>query len=201
MSCQKSQVPDDGNVELMRKAARGHREAFACLYGRFGPKLKRLLAGGGISSPLREDLVQNIFTDLWERRKEYRTQASFEAYLFAIARNALRNELRRACRVAGIDLESRSEYSGDPHHGLSQPEAELHIKELAAAVEEARAKLTEMQRQALDAATAADIPSSKVLEELGCSYGAFRKRLQRARKRMRELLAPLLEDENDPDKT
>ncbi len=71
------------------------------------------------------------------------------------------------------------------------------LKELAAAIERAKATLTTEQRQALEASQAIDIPLSKALEELGCSHGAFKKRLKRARKRLSELLVPFLDDEDD----
>lgn len=191
MSCSNSDVPHDGNAELMRRIAGGDREAFVCLYGRFGPKLRELFTGSSVNSHLCEDLVQKIFTDLWERRTEYREQLSFEAYLFAVARNTLNKELRVARRLAGMDLPSHPDYPGDSYHSLSEPEAELYLKEIAGAIGEARCKLTRGQRQALDAFLAGD----------NCSREPQKSQLKRARKRMRRLLASFLDDEIDSDKS
>jgi len=94
-------------------------------------------------------------------------------------------------------LKGRSEPIKDSPDGLSQPELELYLKELTAAIEQAKGKLTEAQRQALDAANALDIDLNDVSKEIGCSHSAFKSRLKRARKRLRELLAPFLNDENN----
>ena len=89
------------------------------------------------------------------------------------------------------------ECPGQSYNGLSDPEAKLYLKELAAAIEEAKGKLTEAQRQALDAANALDIHPGEASEEPGCSHSAFKSRLKLARRRVRKLLAPFLNDQND----
>lgn len=201
MSCLSSQVPHDKDTKLMREAAHGDIEAFECLYRRFGPPLRQFAAVRGADPGLCDDLTQKIFARLWDRRKDFRAESSFETYLFSIARNTLSKEMRRTREIAAEGLQNHPERSGDSHHGLSQPEAEFYLEELAAAIEEATGRLTEGQRQALDTTNAVDTPLGKASGELGCSHGAFKKRLKRARKRLRELLAPHLDDENDSDKT
>ena len=186
---------DDRNAELMRNAADGDIQAFQRLYRTFGPVIKHLFAKRGVNPALSDDLVQKIFVCLWQQRKDFRAESSFETYLFSIARYTLSNEIRRSCGIAGKDLKDQPEYCIELQNGLSQPEAELYLKELAAAVERAKAKLTTEQRQALDAANDVDIPLGKALEGIGCSHRAYKSRLKRARKRLRELLDPFLEKE------
>ena len=127
--------------------------------------------------------------------------SSFETYLFSIAWRMLSREVRESHRSPKKGLKGRSEPIKDSPDGLSQPESELYLKELTAAIEEAKGKLTERQRQVLDAANAFDIDLSEESAELGCSRSALRSRLKRARKRLRELLAPFLNDENNSEKT
>jgi len=191
----------DGNAELMRKTAGGDFEAFECLYRRFGPALRYFLAKWGLSAESRAELVQNIFADLWEKRAHFRAASSFETYLFAIARNTLGKEMRRARAAAETGRKDHPEHSGQSYNGLAEPEAEFYLKELQGAIEQAKGKLTDRQRQALNAANAVDIPLDEALEQLGCSRGAFNTRLRRARKRMREILAPFLDHDSDSDRT
>jgi DNA-directed RNA polymerase specialized sigma24 family protein len=40
-----------------------------------------------------------------------------------------------------------------------------------------------------------EVPLTKTLEELGCSHKAYKSRLKRTRKRLKELLAPFFEEE------
>ena len=192
-------MPFSDSSRLMQEAADGDFEAFARLYDRFAPTLMHLFVRRGADLTLAEDLTQKVFVCLWERRKNFRAESSFETYLFSIAKHALIKEIRESRKVAEIGLKGHPKLKQDSHSGLSEPELELYLRELAAAVRQARAKLTFEQRNALEAFQAVDTPLDKVLEELGCSYAAFKKRLKRARKRMRDMLAPFLNDENEPD--
>ena len=195
MSWVNSEVPHDDSTELMRNAADGDIEAFECLFRRFGPALKHFFAERGSSLTASDDLVQRIFTSLWQRREDFRADSSFETYLFTAAKYTLSKELRRSRQIVETDPENHPGCPGQFYNGLSEPEGEFYIQDLREAIEQALGKLTEAQRQALDAANACDIPLGKASEELGCSHGALRNRLKRARKRLRELLAPFLGDE------
>lgn len=200
MVARNSKMPLNDNAKLMQEAADGDLEAFACLYDRFAPILMHLFVRRGADLTLAEDLTQQVFLCLWQHRKTFRAQSSFETYLLSIAKHKLTKELRESRRVAEIGLKGHPQLNGGSHSWLSEPETGFYLRELAAAVRRAKAKLTDEQRNALEAFQAVDTPLDKALEELGCSYGAFKKRLKRARKRMRGLLAPFLNDENEPDK-
>ena len=184
----------------MRKVAEGDTEALEHLYLSFAPALMSSLAERGADQDLCDQLVQKIFADLWKKRADFRAQSSFEAYFFAIAKNTLHKEIKRA---RDATQKSRRNYRASPDqlwNDLSEPEAITYRKEFTAAVKRAKAKLTDKQRHALEASQAEDMPFSELSKKLGCSYGAFEKRLQRARKRMRELLECFLNDRNDSDR-
>jgi RNA polymerase sigma-70 factor (ECF subfamily) len=191
-----SKGPEEENADLMRKVAGGDTEALGHLYLRFAPALSRFLTRRGASPDLCEDLVQKIFTDLWERRGHFRAQSSFETYFFGIARNTLHKEMKHARDTAE---KSRRNYRASPDQlwkALSEPEAELHLEELRVAIEKALSKLTPAQRQALDYY---GDPNSLIQNGSAKSISpdpAYRNRLKRARKRMRELLASILGDES-----
>ena len=150
MSWLNSQLPLDNIAELLRKAADGDVEAFDCLYRGFAPPVRHFFARHGVARARCEDLAQNVFARLWEKREDFRADSSFETYLFSIAKNTLSKEIRRSHRIE-TGLKNHAQRCGRPHNGLSDPEAELYIRELKAAVREATGKLTERQRQALDA--------------------------------------------------
>ena len=196
-----SDVPHEKNAELMQNAAGGDVEAFESLYRRFRPALRYSLAKRGAKAELCDELVQKIFADLWEKRAHYRAELSFEAYLFGIARNTLRKEMRRPRDFAEKSRKGHPELPTQLFNDLSEPEAELYLRELEGAIAEAVAKLTPGQRQALDAYRAADSPLDKAPEEPGCSRGALNSRLRRARKRLRKLLASFLSDEETRDRS
>ncbi len=192
---QSSKQPLDENAGLMLKVAYGDIEAFKRLHQRFAPLLKQFFVIRGVDGNSADDLVQKIFTSLWQQRKNYRVESSFKAYLYSMARNTLYKEIRRSRRIKGISLKKQKKFEADTHNVLSQPEAELYFQELNEALKATKAKLTDEQLQALQAAQDTDSDLQKVLEEIGCSKGAYKKRLKRTRKRLRVLLAPFFTDE------
>ena len=187
------------STRLIRVPA-GDFEAFERLYTRFAPILMHLFVKRGADLTLADDLTQKVFVCLWERRKSFRAASSFETYLLSIAKHTLIKELRESRRAAETGLKGHRELKGNSHSGLSDPELELYLRELAAAVERAKAKLTFEQRQALAVSQSRRISFSTLARKLGCSQEALKSHLKRARRRMRELLAPILDDEGGPAK-
>jgi RNA polymerase sigma-70 factor (ECF subfamily) len=188
-------VPLDENAKLMQKAANGDIKAFDRLFQRFAPLLMHLFVRRGVDLNSADDLAQKIFIHLWRQRKNYRPESSFETYLFSIARNILNKEIRRSCKITKIRSKKQPDSDKGTYNALSQPEAEFYLKELTDALESAKAKLTAKQQKALQASQQSDTNFHEVLKELGCSKGVYKNRLKRARKRLRELLAPFFTGE------
>jgi len=189
-----SKIQLDENTRLIQKVADDDAEAFNCLYRKFSPVLRRFLANWDGHYTSADGLIQEIFTRLWEQRKNFRAESSFKTYLFSIARHTLNEEKRQFGRIAKINLKKHSAFDSGSCNGLSQPEAEFYLNELAAAFEKAKSKLTDEQRQALELFHATDIPFYKASKTVGCSDEALKNRLKRARGRLRELLVPILEE-------
>jgi RNA polymerase sigma-70 factor (ECF subfamily) len=192
---QDSKLPLDENARLMRKAADGDIDAFKRLYRSFAPLLRLLFVRRSVDRCSADDFVQKIFTCLWEQRKSFRGESTFETYLSSIAMHTLNKEIRQSHNIAEISSKKHQQSDGDTCDILSQPESEFYFQELTDALETAKAKLTDEQLQALDASQVPDIAFHKALEELACSKGAYQSRLKRARKRLRVLLAPFFTDE------
>lgn len=184
----------DQAAELMRKVSDGDVDAFDRLYDQFGPVLRRVFANCDDRHMSSDDFIQEVFTRLWQQRKNYRGTSRFLTYLLGIARYTLNEKMRQSYKMARMGyLEGLTGFTVDSHDSLSQPEAELYGKELTAALKEAKAKLTAKQRQVLELSQATKVSLHKASRKLGCSPQALRCRLKRARKRSRLLLAPILE--------
>jgi len=197
---QDSKLPLDENARLMLKVADGDIEAFKRLYQRFAPLLSQLFVRRGVDRNSADDFVQKIFTSLWQQRKGFRGESSFETYLSSIAIHTLNKEIRQSHKRNEISSKKYQQSDGDTGKILSQPEAEFYLLELTDALDAAKAKLTDKQFQALQVSQAPDIAFHKALEELGCSKEVYKKRLKRARKRLRELLNPIFGNEKLRDK-
>jgi len=180
----------------MQKVANDEVDAFDSLYNEFCPILRRLFAKCDHRHMSLDDFIQEVFTRLWQQRKNYRGTSCFLTYLLGIARYTLNEKMRQSYKMARMgNLEELASFTLDSHDDLSQPEAKFYLKELAAALKEAKAKLTAKQRQVLELSQATETSLHKASQKLGCSPEALRCRLKRARKRSRELLAPILESQ------
>ncbi|WP_353196197.1 sigma-70 family RNA polymerase sigma factor [Parapedobacter defluvii] len=95
--------------ELIARLADGDATAFAELYRQHGPVICRYILKFLKSTPLAEDLTQEIFSQIWESHSMLGDIRSFRAYLFRLSRNAALNFLRRAAVDAtakGIIMQS-----------------------------------------------------------------------------------------------
>ncbi len=188
----RSSTPDvDQAAGLMAKVAAGDSEAFGCFYDMFHQVLRRLFALRDGRPMSADDFVQEVFTRFWQQRKNFQGKSCLATYLLAIARHTLKEHCRKARKIAPIPLKTPMGLASDSHNGLSDPEAELYLKELAAAVERARGRLTAKEQQALEISQATDVALGKAPSKPDCSREALRSRLKRARKRSLGFLAPV----------
>ena len=187
----------DEAAELMRKVANGDIEAFERIYSKFCPILRSFLADYNSHYISSDDFIQEVFTRLWQRRKSFRGESIFLTYLLGIAKHTLNEKMRQYHKMVRIKkLKQVTRFNVDSNgDGLSQPEAEFYLNELNVTLERIRALLTAEQRQALEVSQTVDVSLAEASQKLGCSRETFRCRLKRARKRTRELLAPILECE------
>jgi len=100
------EIPDD--LTLVGAARQGDRAAFGQLYRRFAPMVHGILLAR-VPHQEADDLVQDVFLSALRRLSMLRDDASFPAWLAAIARNRANDHHRRA--VETIEL-SESVASG-----------------------------------------------------------------------------------------
>lgn len=67
----------------------------AVLFRTFGPELRLFLARYVGSPAVAEDLVQDLFLAIWDRRATVRVRGSMRTYLFTAARNRALNHIKR----------------------------------------------------------------------------------------------------------
>lgn len=90
---------DDAKERALIDAAKaGDKDAFGHLYARYGPSVMRLAVYRAGSAA--EDVVAETFTRAWAALPRYRDRGKpFSAWLYAIARNVITDQLRKNGRV------------------------------------------------------------------------------------------------------
>lgn len=86
--------------KLVKSLSQGNLLAFNILYKEYSNRLYRFALGYLKSEEEAEELVQEVFTILWEKRKELKTQLSFKSFLFTIAFNIIRKHFRTRANLS-----------------------------------------------------------------------------------------------------
>ena len=79
---------------MIRSLIKGNILAFNTLYKEYSPRLYAFAIGYLKSPDEAEELVQEVFTKIWERRGELKEGLSFKSFLFTIAANLIRKHFR-----------------------------------------------------------------------------------------------------------
>jgi len=92
------------DVDLIERALRGEREAFAALYSRYQAIIYRFARSMTGSEAIAEDVTQEVFLTLMGNLARYEPErACLSTYLYGIARNLTRARLRRERRFVNLE--------------------------------------------------------------------------------------------------
>jgi RNA polymerase sigma-70 factor (ECF subfamily) len=79
---------------LVRNLSKGNLLAFNTLYRAYSGRLYRFALGYLKSESEAEELVQEVFTIIWEKRRDLKEELSFKSFLFTISFNIIRKHFR-----------------------------------------------------------------------------------------------------------
>jgi RNA polymerase sigma-70 factor, ECF subfamily len=116
---------EDKDRPLVDRAQAGDREALGELFVRHSHAVRRLLAG--VIGPTNEldDLVQDVFIQVFKSLPSFRGDARFSTWLHQVTMYAAYNHLRRPRRVVLADPEELAAVSTED----DAPQARLHGRE------------------------------------------------------------------------
>jgi RNA polymerase sigma-70 factor (ECF subfamily) len=82
------------NKELLSRLKLGDEAAFDAIYWTYNAWVFNFIHALLHDKETAEDLTQNVFLKIWERRMDVNPELSFEAYIFTIARNQINKETK-----------------------------------------------------------------------------------------------------------
>ena len=173
----------DEDVRLMLAFRDGDDAAFDALFERWAGKLLRFLERMVRDAAVAEELVQETFLRVHRARARYAPDAKFSTWLYTIASNVARNELRRPFRRAPHDS-TDAEREGAPlvlAAEESPVDAIVNARREGAEVEAALAHLPERQRAALWLAAVDGLSYAEVAKALETSESSVKALVHRAR--------------------
>jgi len=82
--------------ELLVRLAEGDQYAFEQIYLSYSPKIYRKILQLVKQPAIAEELLQDVFVKIWEKRQVLDNEKSFKSYLYTIAKNMVVDLFRRA---------------------------------------------------------------------------------------------------------
>ncbi|MEY4563616.1 MAG: hypothetical protein RLZZ618_2893 [Pseudomonadota bacterium] len=171
---------------LLRRISTGDRSAFAELIRHFQRPLFGYLGRLGLPPGQAEEVAQETFLRVWQRWADYDpSRAGFSTWLFTVARNLAFNELDRG---SARHEQGMGEAMPDTACEQPQPAQALMHQQMRLRVQQALATLPFGDRSALALAYYEELDMAAIARIEGCSVGAVKVRLHRAKQRLRQLL-------------
>lgn len=150
--------------KLLQRLAQSDETAFRELFESYYPKVLAFVDCIVKHSATSEDIAQDIFAKIWERREQFDggDMYSLGGYIYRMARNASLNALRRtpSCAISQIPDVEESATSADAslEEEYYAREKELFIKLVVCRMPEQRRRIFEMSRyMGMDNQTIADV--------------------------------------------
>jgi RNA polymerase sigma-70 factor (ECF subfamily) len=168
------------NIELRSGSSSGYEKLYSLTSARLKKYCKIFLK----DAVLIEDIVQNSYVRLWERRELIRSEKSVEGLLFTITRNQCLNYIRDQKLSAGnfsIDEFTWSDLQRLYQIDFTGAEDKTLEEQLFEALQEAIDQLPARQNQILVMCKVNGKKQKEVAEELGISVKAVEKNLVKAK--------------------
>ena len=176
--------------QLVGLIARGDREAFAIIYGRYAKRMYAW-AVARIGRDRAEDSVQELFLKLWRKADTFDpARGSFLTWFFSVARYQLIAEAQRLNTQQRVQVAAELQSALDEMGTAGDPADDVGvIDEQARMISALRALPTE-QKLAIGLAYFAGLTHSEIATRTGWPLGTVKKRIRLAMAKLRIALEP-----------
>ena len=177
-------APETSSDEmLIRRIAEGDQLAMRTLFGRHRVPLYRWLLRLVGDEALGEDLLSDVFLDVWRRAASFEGRSSVSTWLLAIARNKAVSTRRRR-----TDAELDEESTSNVPDRADDPEVALQKKNRAELLRQSIDRLSPEHREVIDLVYYHGKAVTEVAEIVGIKEATVKTRVFYARKKLAELV-------------
>ena len=183
--------PTEDIPGLLERAAAGDARAWRVIVDRCSPRMFAFLRGYTRDPELAEEIVQSVFCTVARKLVDYEEQGRFESWLFRIALNRLRDEMRRRKKHAR-PMESEVLADVGPSARVEERASAEELHALRAAMDE----LPEQDRLVVDLRHQGGLGFQQMADLLQEPLGTLLARHHRALRKLRESLRRRLGSED-----
>jgi RNA polymerase sigma-70 factor (ECF subfamily) len=175
-------------LQWARRIREGDKSAFEAMFVAYYLKLRRFVIRFVQTQDAAEELVQDLFVDLWAKRETWEVRDSLRAYLYTAARNRALSQINKRNVEETWEDEELAQLV-DPGRG---PHEELDRQELISHVQKVIETLPARCRLILNLSRKDGLTYAEIAQVLGISIKTVETQMGRAFKMLRERLAGYL---------
>lgn len=175
-------VPDDG--ELLRQLKEGNRIAFDEIFNRFADPIHTYIRVRLNGSEEADDVFQEVFIRLWNKRQSIVIHTSFRNYLYTIVQHCICDHLRSSKRKRYTLTEEMPEHT----EGRALPDEQYQYKQAYAIWKTATYKLPGQMRRIYSMKNEDQLSVKEIASELQLSEQTVKNQLHTAGQRILKML-------------
>jgi RNA polymerase sigma-70 factor, ECF subfamily len=173
-----------GDEALIRRIAAGDQGAMGELYRRHSARTFRFLVRLVRDASVAEDLLGDVFVDVWQQASRFEARSSVPTWLLSIARFKALSALRRRRSVA-LEPETAEAIEDE----ADTPEVVVQKASKAEALRRCLEGLSLEHREVIDLVYYHERSVEEAAQVLGIPEGTVKTRMFHARKRLSEMLS------------
>ena len=192
-------TPDLDGGHLIQAHLEGDDRAFTRLDSLYRPRLLNFVQRMVRDRDRAEELVQETFLRVYRHGHRYDPSRKFSTWIYTIAGNLARNDIRRQRRSPVVRIETDDRLSGGvsfvelAEDTAARPDEAVVSRSMMELVERTVARLSPIHRQVFVMRELEDKTYEEIAEAVGCDLGTVKSRLNRARRAFARMIAPYLD--------
>ena len=176
-------VPDTSDEALIGLIADGDKRAMQVLYARHNVRVYRFILRLTGNQSLAEDLVSEVFLDVWRQAEAFESKSQVSTWLLAIARYKALSALRRR-----TDEHLDDQMAASIEDTADDPETVVHKKDRSTIVQKCLRQLSPAHREVIDLVYYHEKSVDEVAKIVGVPAATVKTRMFYARTKMADLL-------------
>jgi RNA polymerase sigma-70 factor, ECF subfamily len=183
----------ESDPDLLKRIRSGDALALKALYARHRVAIYRFSLRLTRSEAAAEDVLSEVFVDLWRNAANFEGRSGVQTFLLAIARNKAYAQFRRR-REDELDEQAAAEIEDKS----DTPETLVQKRSKSDVLRACLNRLSAAHREVIDLIYYHDKSIEEVSEIIAAPVGTVKTRMFHARKRLAELIAEAGEDRGWP---
>ena len=176
-------LPDE--LELLRRLIAGDAESFRKIYEYYHGKIFLFALRLTKSKSEAEEVIQEVFVRLWEKREKIKVEKNFNAYILTITKNLILDKLKKAAYDKTVQQNIYQNMQA-----LQNTTVDLLIeKELTRLHQQAVDRLSPQKKIVFRLSREEELSYEEIAERLGISKNTVRNQITDSLKSIREYIA------------